>query len=499
MPRKAPGTALTPPGKGRTLVRKSVEVSKLPAFPAPVEIVREVKLSCTDVDGNNNKFYLMRLEKAADGQWRFWKNYGRMGAAGRIEVEGQSTSRAVAEAAFDKLYHDKTRQKKSGKAEYTEVKTVDAKGTDMVAASSSMIGLSRRTGFNPAHAAPYGKGGVIQGKQAVALGLKAPTAWHPSAQKFYNDLLHETTCLVETGMQSTGIQVNASGTVGLKTPLGLIGKVEIEAAKTILDDIAHAIIDKDSAAIKRLNNRFFRIIPMPIGGTHVKLADNLIDTLPKVQDKNALLDAAIDEIDQHALAQQQAGQPKTTVVQQFPLLLEVVTTAEKTELNKLLNAVKCSCYHHQSKLTATEAFRVTRPSEIAKFRKDLKPIKTLFHGTRRETAAGILSRGFLPTKAAAASGGSYSGSNYGDGVYFADNAHKSTGYTGYAGTGKRTMFVALVAMGNAQVHGGRAGYSGVTRGHKFDSIWAKQDGGLIHDEMIVPTPEQTAIAYIITV
>jgi predicted DNA-binding WGR domain protein len=457
-----------------------IALADAPPFPSP-KTVKVAKLVAADVRRNANKFYSLELQATADGQqYRCLCNYGRVGASGRFEVRGHSYDRLDAEDAFDRVYREKTR---SGR--YREVNIVaDAAGTALAT-------------VQPA--------GLLRGADAFRSGARAPAAWSTAAQAFYNEMLREAQCLVETGMQASGVT-----SAGLSTPLGVVGEADIRDALQILDLMAGTIETIDRIArdpkriakyppleglvdvLEKLNAKFFRRIPTPVGGTRVKLRDAMIKTAAQVADKEQLLQSALGLI--------AAQQPQGAAVG-YPVLLEDVDKAEGDLLTKLLRAERCRCHDNQ-RLSWTAAFRVTREADMARYRKDLCGPKgesqmLLFHGTRRTTAAGILSRGLLPTRAATAAGGNYSGSAFGDGVYFARNAGKSLGYTG-ASAGERVLFVAFVAMGKAHVHTGRS-HGAFRRQTGCDSVHAVGGLDLLHDEMIVPSGDQACLAYVLTV
>lgn len=444
-----------------------VALADAPGFPNPKD-ARVSKLMCADVGGNNNKFYSLFLQESSKGQWRVLINYGRVGQAGRFEVRGHGASRADAEEVFEDLHREKTRpSKKSGTARYREVQIVDP-------TPGTAVALRPKAG------------GIVQAQDAWRSGARAPASWSADPQRFYNALLHEAQCLVETGMGASSVS-----SAGLQTPLGIVGESDIREAQKVLEEIARLVPLADTASQTKLvqaNSMFYKIIPTPIGGTRVKLKDMMITTSRQVADKQQLLDSALGLI--------AAQQPATGLTGgSYPFLLEDVDADEGRLLTEMLRAQQCKC-HDNRRLSWAAAFRVTRPADVARFRKDLAQNDLLlFHGTRRTTAAGILSRGLLPTRAATAAGGSYSGSAFGDGVYFAKNSGKSLGYTG-ASDGKRILFVALVAMGRTQVHNGRSSGS-FRRGIGFDSVHAVGGNDLAHDEMIVPSADQACLAYVL--
>lgn len=459
------------------IVAGPIALTDAGAFLNP-KTLKVAKLIAVDVRGNNNKQYSLELQVDGSGQqFRCLCNYGRVGASGRFEVRGHSYDKQDAEDAFDRVHHEKTR-----KGRYREVNIVaDATGTALATVTPQA-------------------GGMVRGADAFRSGARAPVAWAKSAQDFYNEMLREAQCLVETGMQASGVT-----TAGLSTPLGVVGEPDIREALDVLAQMPAVIdaiekaskkrgkpkLDQFTDDLEKLNAKLFRRIPTPVGGTRVKLRDVMIKTPAQVADKEQLLQSALGLI---------AAQQPQSASAPYPVTLEEVTADEGRMLNELLRKERCRC-HDNAKLSWTRAFRVTRPADVAQFRKDLwkggNVADLLFHGTRRATAAGILSRGLLPTRAATAAGGSYSGSAYGDGVYWASNAGKSLGYTG-ALAGSRVLFAGFAALGKTYVHQGRADY-GFHRPQGYDSVHAVGGNDLLHDEFIVPSADRCAIAYVMSV
>jgi len=96
-------------------------------------------------------------------------------------------------------------------------------------------------------------------------------------------------------------------------------------------------------------------------------------------------------------------------------------------------------------ITVIDAFKIEREGEVAKYnpnKYDNK--KLLFHGSRFSNYVGILSNGMriAPPEAPA------SGYLFGKGVYFADSAGKSAGYTcSYLSNGIGIFVMCEVALG----------------------------------------------------
>ena len=81
-----------------------------PAFPDKFQIVRNAVLSRTSLEANNNKFYVLEVHEA-QGRYRLFTNYGRVGADG-IKEGRFSASEAEILAEFERIYKEKTGPRK---------------------------------------------------------------------------------------------------------------------------------------------------------------------------------------------------------------------------------------------------------------------------------------------------------------------------------------------------------------------------------------------------
>ena len=81
-----------------------------PAFPDTFQIIRNAVLSRTSLEANNNKFYVLEVHEA-QGQYRLFTNYGRVGADG-IKEGRFSASRDEILAEFERIYKEKTGPRK---------------------------------------------------------------------------------------------------------------------------------------------------------------------------------------------------------------------------------------------------------------------------------------------------------------------------------------------------------------------------------------------------
>lgn len=135
---------------------------------------------------------------------------------------------------------------------------------------------------------------------------------------------------------------------------------------------------------------------------------------------------------------------------------------------------------------------------------DNKKTELFWHGSRNENWLNILSTGLLIRP----SGAIHSGSMFGDGIYFADKAQKSIGYTSLRGSywargGDETAYLALfkVHVGNQKtMHTSDSSlcWDKISRGG-FDSTYARAGQSLRNNEYIIYRSQQCTINYLVEI
>lgn len=137
----------------------------------------------------------------------------------------------------------------------------------------------------------------------------------------------------------------------------------------------------------------------------------------------------------------------------------------------------------------------------------VKKRRLYWHGSRNENWFNILQTGLLIRP----SGAVHTGSMFGDGIYFADKAQKSIGYTSLRGSywahgGDNKAFLALfdVHLGNQKeiLHHDSSCYKlsdSVLKKDGYDSVFAKGGADLRNNEYIVYRPEQCTVSHLIEI
>jgi hypothetical protein len=476
----------------KTMKHKAVPIDKAPAFPNP-ETVREDLLNLAHIGANNNKYFWLKLEKASDGQWRLWTENGRVGAAKpQRRIYAQGHDRYTAETAYDQKLYEKTVKGDSNGNQYR--KTQVAKAQAKAESSTAVIPITT----NGLQIAPTS---VLKGKDAYRAGIRAPSHWPDSARTIYDHLLQQTTCIVDAGTQ-----VRSISAAGIDTPLGVLDDGALQAASGILKRLDFAIRRSDDYEIDRLNSEYYTIVPTKVGQ---KLIDSRIYSPIQVQEKQDFVQTARDAITGYQAA---SSSPQQTASRPI-LTMDEPTPQEISEIEKLIRS-ESHWSKGYAKLKNFKVWRVKREGDIDRYRFDIRNDQMLFHGTRTHTAVGILTRGLLCAKSAVASGGSFTYSAFGPGIYTASNFGKSHGYCTdtHNYTGSNTMFIVKTALGNSlrvedandysrqkvDANGCPKGYHsvhGVKKGGRLPN--GRKASYLEHDEYIVYNPAQTALAYMI--
>ena len=195
---------------------------------------------------------------------------------------------------------------------------------------------------------------------------------------------------------------------------------------------------------------------------------------------------------------------EVTILDQMGLSIEVENDTETLDLIKKLMGPNVN----QMK----KVYKVINNKTQAKFDKNLekasvKKKRLYWHGSRNENWFNILQTGLLIRP----SGAVHTGSMFGDGIYFADKAQKSIGYSSLRGSywahgGDNKAFLALfdVHLGNQKeiLHHDSSCYKlsdNVLKKDGYDSVFAKGGADIRNNEFIVYKPEQCTVSHLIEI
>jgi poly [ADP-ribose] polymerase len=195
---------------------------------------------------------------------------------------------------------------------------------------------------------------------------------------------------------------------------------------------------------------------------------------------------------------------EVTILDQMGLTVEVETDTETLELVKKLMGPNAN--------QIKKVFKVRNNKTQIKFDKNLekaevKKKRLYWHGSRNENWFNIMQSGLLIRP----SGAVHTGSMFGDGIYFADKAQKSIGYSSLRGSywahgGDNKAFLALydVHLGKQKeiLHHDSSCYKlsqKVMDAEGYNSVYAKGGADLRNNEFIIYRAEQCTISHLIEI
>lgn len=283
-----------------------------------------------------------------------------------------------------------------------------------------------------------------------------------------------------------------------------VTRKQVNEAQSALNSILE--YRKKFVPVEEINNRLLRlyqIIPRKMKNVKLYLLDTFDTARLKelIKYEQDLLDTISTQVIQN---EDTTGMEGKTLLELANLTMRPVTKKEKSLiLDKLGN----------NKNQYVRAFAVSQEPTTTDFEnnlatKDNKTIDYFWHGSRTENWWSILSTGLKirPSNAV------YTGSMYGDGIYFAPKAQKSIGYTSlrhsyWASGTDNKAYLALF-----KVHKGKQYdiYEHDSSCYKlsadklkqlgdFDSTFAHAGVSLKNDEFIIYNPNQCCVAYLVEI
>lgn len=408
-----------------------------------------VMLLMNNAEGNNNKFYEMKMEDDDKVVIR----YGRVGATGVTEEKGYG------DAVFEKVKNSKT------KKGYREVEIVVSEG-----------------GAPPASS----KGGNLAdiAKRDIANGN---TTLHGLLDRLTE--INRFQLLSASGGQIDIVDGEVKTALGVLVPLS-----SIDTAKTKLNELANYVnvADLSTSYINALQD-YLTLVPQKIPSKR-GWDRNFFTEFTTFQNQHDLLEQLENSVkNSKPIVRDETA--SETIERLFGYSLEVVEDGKEFDRINSFYKKGINRAHVASNRELYKIYKMVNAEKLSAFEetaKRLGNVQMLWHGTRAHNVLSILKGGLIipPTV-----GGGYTiaGRMFGDGVYFSDQSTKSLNYSaGYWGSGgyeKGNIFMlnANVAMGKAYVPPGPmnrlpSGYDSV------NAIGGKS--GVQNNEMIVPSLSQ---------
>uniref|UniRef100_A0A3P8X0S0 Poly [ADP-ribose] polymerase n=1 Tax=Cynoglossus semilaevis TaxID=244447 RepID=A0A3P8X0S0_CYNSE len=381
--------------------------------------VYDVMLNQTNLQFNNNKFYLIQLlQDDSSKVYSVWMRWGRVGQPGQNSLVACGSDLLKAKNVFKKKFSDKTKneweyretfEKVPGKYDivYMDYNT-DEKKEEKLGSTSSTEVQKKPSRLNP----------KVQSLLQLICDLKA---------------LEE--CVLEMKFDTK------------KAPLGKLTSEQIRSGYTALKKIEECLKNKSSRkTLEDACNQFYTRIPHNFGLKRPPI----IDSQAELKEKIALLEALSDiqiavkmvrssnDGDEHPLDRQYQNlhcglQPLDSCTHEFKVIEQYLQSTHAST-------------HNTYTMTVTDIFSVDRDRESANFLSQLHNRTLLWHGSRLSNWVGILSQGLrvAPPEAPV------TGYMFGKGIYFADMSSKSANYC-YPSQNNNVGLLLLceVALGNS--------------------------------------------------
>lgn len=445
-------------------------------------------LMCSNILGNNNKFYSLEIQKDKAGRYQLFSHYGRINGdnikGGVYEVRSYSSS-IQAKKDFDSIIKKKKRgktKKNTDGSTYKEIyKEVDVISSSV--GSSNVVSKTSKSnstkGIDKKLFKEYGK------LESNLLSM------------LEDENIHEITSVTTMTYTSNGLQ----------TPLGPLTFGHLDKARKVLNDISGEVktLNKNArpSGLTLLNNEYLSLIPRNLGRNIGN--DDLIVTGDKVMREYSLLNQMETAIQLSDM--KDSNDTKLDLGFHIQLASKEIHDEVKTQVNKTrkhyhLNNYKVKRVYQLENYKERKAFEIYSDSLMSNkaSRKSHKldyAEVDMFHGSRNSNILSILMNGFyVPPQNAP----HVTGRMFGNGVYGADSSTKALNYSagGWGGLANKNKnifcFVVLFSLGRVyETQSSRK--AGVPSG--YNSIFAKGGADLKNNEYIVPSTNQTTMKYLV--
>ncbi|XP_042557039.1 poly [ADP-ribose] polymerase 2 [Dipodomys spectabilis] len=380
--------------------------------------VFDVMLNQTNLQFNNNKYYLIQLlEDDAQRNFSVWMRWGRVGKVGQHSLVACSGDLTRAKEIFQKKFFDKTKNNWEDREKF-----------EKVPGKYDMLQMDYATNTQEED--------ETKQYQSLSDALKPPSKLDLRVQE-----LIKLICNIQA-MEEMMIEMKYDTK---KAPLGKLTMAQIKAGYQSLKKIEDCIrAGQDKRALLEACNEFYTRIPHDFG-LHTP---PLINTEKELSDKVQLLEALGDIEIAIKLVKTELKSPEHPLDQHYRNLHCALHPLDHESYEfKVISQYLQSTHaptHKDYTMTLLDIFEVEKEGEKEAFREDLPNRMLLWHGSRLSNWVGILSHGLriAPPEAP------ITGYMFGKGIYFADMSSKSANYC-FASRLKNTGLLLLseVALG----------------------------------------------------
>ncbi|XP_042574578.1 poly [ADP-ribose] polymerase 2 isoform X1 [Cyprinus carpio] len=380
--------------------------------------VYDVMLNQTNLQFNNNKYYLIQLLQDDNGKaYSVWMRWGRVGKVGQNSLVNCGGNLAQAKDTFKKKFFDKTKNEWEHRANFEKV----AGKYDMVFVDYSTEDKQEKDKAvvsSPPEIKPCQLNSKVQSLLELICDLKA---------------MEE--CVLEMKFDTK------------KAPLGKLTTEQIRAGYASLKRIEECLKKKRSnKELVEACNQFYTRIPHdfglrtpPVIRTEEELKEKitLLETLSDIQIAVKMVQSSVQN-DEHPLDRQY----RSLQCRLQPL---DSNSNEYKVIEKYLQSTHAPT-HTDYTMTILDIFAVEKEGEKDNFCSEMENKMLLWHGSRLSNWVGILSQGLrvAPPEAPV------TGYMFGKGVYFADMSSKSANYCFASQKNNQgLLLLSEVALGNS--------------------------------------------------
>lgn len=429
-------------------------------------------LSCGNVQSNNNKYYILELQKSPQSNmYRLFCTRGRIGSTTIYGVRGPIHDYDHIKKEYEKIVLSKTKGKSGGEvSKYTKVETLKPTiGSTNICNKVGPINIK-----------------VQKSDLLTRIKDCFSSEVYQIVKQAYDENIHQIQSV-------TTINVTDNG---LETALGPVTPDHVKHARCILNDLKmlqrRNLLNFSNTETLRLNNQYISMIPRRIEG-RIKEADMILTDQKLLQE--------YDLLDQLESAVQINTISSTDNDSKCHFGFCMTRNKDKIKpMSEWFEKSRASNHSQLSRWKVVDVFDVENEQDASRFDSCKIGGKTevLWHGTRNCNLLSILMNGLIIPNYNAAH---VTGRMFGNGIYGASNSTKSLNYSvGYwSGTKNKNpnafLFVVKFIMGKTYYPTSSMG-GGPPKG--YDSIHAKKTKtGLLNDEYIVYTLPQQRITQLV--
>ncbi|MCK9416473.1 ADP-ribose polymerase [Candidatus Dojkabacteria bacterium] len=277
----------------------------------------------------------------------------------------------------------------------------------------------------------------------------------------------------------------------------------IDEAQTIIDEIAKVYNSKYTKEdLNKLLLKLFTVIPRKMGHVQdylVSDGDSKERVAKIIDSEQSILDSLAGQVlIQEPVAKEEKTDKKIGILDSMGISVSHVTD------QKIIDKIKRLMGDSSDKFS--RLFEVTNFKTEKKYKTvEIKNEELFWHGSRNQNFFNILQTGLLIRP----SGAVYTGSMFGDGIYFANKARKSIGYTSLSGSywangnaNKAYLALFSVNLGNKKDvfrHSSDCYHFSEKNIAPYNSVYAHGGADLRNDEFIIYNGNRCTVKYLVEI